>query len=134
MRHFMTTTCAACGLLAATALVPAIAAGEKVTTIISTELEGLEGAEANIVLFEVEPGFATERHIHPGHVFVYVLEGAIEIAVDGEEKKTIAAGEAFQETPDKPMIGRNASSSEGAKFIVFQVGKAGEPLMVAHPN
>lgn len=73
-------------------------------------------------------------HIHPGHVFVYVTEGAIEIAVEGEEPRTISAGEAVYELPDKPMIGRTAGTEEGAKFIVFQVGQSGEPLMVAQPR
>jgi quercetin dioxygenase-like cupin family protein len=62
------------------------------------------------------------------------LEGAIEIDVDGEDPLVVSAGEAIYETPNKPMVGRNASSTEGARFVVFQVGEAGKPLMVAQPE
>lgn len=104
------------------------------TSVLTTELEGMDGMEANIVLEEVEPGWETPRHIHPGHVFVYVLDGTIEIAVEGEEPRKVSAGEAVYEAPNRAMIGRNVSSSEGARLVVFQVGPAGEPLMVATPE
>jgi hypothetical protein len=32
------------------------------------------------------------------------------------------------------MIGRNASSTEGARFVVFQIGPTGKPLMVPQPQ
>lgn len=132
MLRTILAACAASGLLAATALVPTAAQAQAQTTqVLKTELQGGEGMEANIVRFEVQPGWETPRHIHPGHVFVYVTEGAIEIAVEGDEPRTISAGEAVYELPDKPMIGRTAGAEEGAKFIVFQVGPTGEPLMVA---
>ena len=114
------------------ALLASVAHGET-TQILKTELQGEKGREANIVLFDVEPGWETDRHIHPGHVFVYVTEGALEVDVEGEEEQTYSAGEAFYELPDKPMVARTAGSQEGARFIVFQVGPTGEPIMVPHP-
>jgi hypothetical protein len=33
-----------------------------------------------------------------------------------------------------PMVGGNASSTDGARFIMFQVGESGKPLMVAQPQ
>jgi quercetin dioxygenase-like cupin family protein len=95
-----------------------------------TELQGEDGREANIVEFDVGPDWETERHFHPGHVFVYITEGSIEVDVEGNEPQTYSAGEAFYELPDLPMMARTASTDEGAKFIVFQVGPTGEPIMV----
>ena len=112
---------------------PATLAQAETTQVLQTELEGETGREANIVAFDVEPGWETERHIHPGHVFVYVTEGSLEVDVEGEERRTFSAGEAFYELPDKPMVARTAGSQEGARFIVFQVGPTGEPIMVPHP-
>lgn len=110
-------------------------AGEaKTTPVLKTELAGDEGKEANIVLFDVEAGWETERHIHPGHVFVYVTEGSIYVDVEGEDPRTVSAGSAFYELPDKPMVARTASADEGARFIVFQVGPTGKPIMVPHPH
>lgn len=135
MRSLWITACAVAGMFTAGAFIPASAVADAhMTKVLSTELEGMEGMEANIVLEEVEPDWETPRHVHPGHVFVYVLDGTIEIAVEGEEPKRISAGEAVYEAPNRAMIGRNVSSSEGARLVVFQVGPAGEPLMVAQPE
>ncbi len=120
--------------LAAFAATDAVAGGAKTEGVLKSELHGAALDEANIVRFEVEPGWASERHIHPGHVFVYVTEGTLEIDVEGEPQRTVSAGEAFHELPDKPMIARAATATEGAKFVVFQVGPAGEPIMVPHPE
>lgn len=135
MRNLLISAGAATSVLAAIALVPTDAlSDEKVTPLLKTELQGMAGMEANVVLFEVEPGFETERHIHPGHVFIYVMEGAIVIDAEGADLKTVSAGEAVYELPNNPMVGRNASSSEGARFVVFQVGETGKQLMVPQPQ
>ena len=129
MRHLLIT------VVAASALVSAAAFGdERTMPLLHTDLQGIEGMEANIAVVEVDPGFETERHIHPGHVFLYVIEGAIEIDVDGQERLRVSAGEAAHELPNQSMIGRNASSTEGARFVVFQVGPAGEPLEIPQPR
>lgn len=123
--------CALSAFLAFTVFAPAMAGGgAESTPVLKTELEGMEGMEANILRFEVEPGLETERHLHPGHVFLYVTEGSIVIDIEGMEPQTVSAGEAIYEVPDKPMVGRNASATEGAKFILFQIGPADEPLTV----
>ncbi len=109
-------------------------ADEKITPILKQKLEGLDNMEANIALIEADPGWATERHIHPGHVFVYVLEGSIELDVEGQEPVKLGPGEAVYELPNKPMIGRNASSTDGARLIVFQVGESGQELMIPQPE
>jgi quercetin dioxygenase-like cupin family protein len=113
---------------------PATLAQADTTQILQTELEGETGREANIVLFEVESGWETDRHIHPGHVFVYVTDGTLEVDVEGEDPLSVSAGEAFYELPHKPMVARTAGSEEGARFIVFQVGPTGEPIMVPQPH
>jgi quercetin dioxygenase-like cupin family protein len=53
------------------------AAAEKV--LLKQSLKGLEGKEANIVLIEVPAGWQIPPHTHPGNLFVYVLQGTIEI-------------------------------------------------------
>lgn len=133
-RALLTGTATA-GLLAAAFTPTGATAQEAHTTkVLNAELVGESGTEANIVEFEVEPGWRTERHIHPGHVFVHVTEGTIEVDVEGEPLRTVSAGEAFYELPDKPMIARTAGSDEGARFTVFQIGPTGEPIMVPHPE
>ncbi len=114
---------------------PASAGGDqKVTKVLKATLQDMPGKEANIVLFEVGAGWTVKRHFHPGHVFVYVIEGALEINVEGSEPARVEAGGAFHEIPDRPMTAKNVSASEGARFVVFQVGEQGKPLMVAQPQ
>ena len=114
---------------------PASAGGDqKVTKVLNAALQDMSGKEANIVLFEVGPGWTIKRHFHPGHIFVYVLEGALEIDVEGRELSRIEAGGAFHEIPDRPMTAKNVSASEGARFVVFQVGEQGKPLTVYQPQ
>jgi quercetin dioxygenase-like cupin family protein len=127
--------------LSSTALVGATLTGWAVTgalaqaneeVLLKQPLQGLDGKEVNIVLMEVPPGFQTPSHTHPGDLFVYVLEGAVEIELESGEKLAASAGEVIYEPPDQPMVGRNASSSEGARLLIFQVGDEGKPLMVPH--
>lgn len=129
-------TCATLAMLgmAVAGMTAASAQDAETTSVLKAELAGAEGTEANIVLFDVEAGWQAERHVHPGHVFVYVQEGSIHVDVDGVEPRTVSAGDAFYELPDKPMVARTATADEGARFIVFQVGPTGEPIMVPHPD
>ncbi len=92
-------------------------------------LTGVDGKQVIIKHFTIPPGFVGERHFHPGPVFVYVLEGAITIETGGKTQ-TVSAGELYQEPLREVMQGRNQSASEGAKFVVFQVGDAGKPMMI----
>jgi quercetin dioxygenase-like cupin family protein len=127
------TTVAAVALISSSILASSTAiADETITPLLKQALP--DNMEANVLSIEVEPGYQTERHLHPGHVFVYVLEGAVDLVVDGEEPVRLSAGEAAYETPNKPMVGRNVSSTEGARLIVFQVGEAGKPLQIAQPQ
>lgn len=130
--HAVKVSLTATAILLVSAPASVASAADK-TVVLQSDLEDLQGMEANIVRFDVDAGWQTERHIHPGHVFVYVTEGTVEVDVEGEALRTIEAGEAFHELPDKPMVARTVPTDEGARFIVFQVGPRGEPLMVAHP-
>ena len=100
------------------------------TVLIKQPLHGMEGKVAHVVRSDIPPGFQTPRHSHPANVFVYVLEGAIEVELEGVGTKTAKAGEIIYETPDTPMVGRNLSSEEGARILVFHVGEEGEPVQV----
>jgi hypothetical protein len=87
MRKTLTAITTAFTLLLAPAFLSSIVlADEEATPLLKQSLEGMDGMEANVVLFNVEPGFETERHIHPGHLFIYVLEGEIEIDVEGQAR------------------------------------------------
>ena len=101
-----------------------------VKSLLKTPLAGIAGKEANVVLFDVGPGWKIGKHFHPGHVFVYVIQGSIKIEMEGEPVEVMGPGDVLHELPDRNMVVNNISSTEGAKFLVFQVGDVGKPLTV----
>ena len=103
---------------------------EKITSLLKTTLPGMEGKEVNIVHISVPPGFVTERHFHPGHVFIYVLEGAVTIEMEGEAPIKLGPGDVLHEAPNRSMVGKNLSSTHGAELVVFQIGDKDKPLAV----
>ena len=106
------------------------ASKETITPLLKAAVDGVDGKEVVIVHLSAPPGFATAKHFHPGQVFVYVLEGAVTIEIEGDAPLKLGPGDVFQETPGRPMVGRNLSSTHGLKLVVFQVGDTGKPLMV----
>ena len=91
-------------------------------------LPGAEGKEVVVKEFMLEPGYEGDRHEHTGPVFVYVVEGAMEIETE-EGNTTVAAGELYPEPLNVVMRGKNASADEPARIVVFQVNDAGEMMM-----
>ena len=96
----------------------------------SKELTGIPGKEALMLTVEYPPGASDPIHRHEAHVFVYVLEGRVIMQVEGGEEMTLAAGETFYEAPaDVHLMGKNASATEPAKFLVFLVKDVGAPVL-----
>lgn len=116
--------------LCAIPLSPALAE-TTLTPVLTIPIQGMPNTEAKILMFDVDPGWKTDHHIHPGHLFVYILEGSLQLDVDGSDPVVYSVGEAFYELPDLGMVGSNFSTSDRAKFVVFQFGEAGKPLMIA---
>lgn len=102
----------------------------EIKNLMKTPLADMAGKEANVVLLNVAPGWKIDKHSHPGHIFVYVIEGSINIAVEGKPARVIKAGDVVYELPGQSMAANNISSTNGAKLLAFQVGDAGEPLTV----
>ncbi len=100
------------------------------TVLLTTPLEGIAGMEAKVVEINVGPGWKIANHFHPGHVFVYILKGAIKIEVEGKPTRIVRAGEVLHELPNNNMVANNISSTKGASILVFSVGDIGKPLTV----
>ncbi len=101
-----------------------------ITKLLNTPLDGIAGQEANVVLFEVAPGWKIANHFHPGHIIVYMLQGSIKIEVEGKPPRVIGPGDVLYEHPDRNMVANNISSTKGARFLVIGVGDIGKPLTV----
>jgi len=108
-----------------------VAQEAKVTELMSKGLTNLPGKEGLMITVEYPPGSSDPIHRHNAHAFVYVLEGEIVMQVRGGKEVTLTPGQTFYEGPDDVhVVGRNASKTKPAKFIVFLVKDKGAPVLV----
>ena len=97
----------------------------------SKKLREFPGKEGLMITVEYPPGGSDPVHRHDAHAFVYVLEGSIVMQLKGGEEVTLTPGQTFYEGPDDVhVVGRNASSTKPAKFLVFLVKNKGAPVLV----
>jgi len=54
-----------------------------------------DGHVIQMVVVEFEPGAVVARHTHPGVETSYVLEGELQLAIEGKGPMTLKAGESF---------------------------------------
>ena len=103
----------------------------KVAELMSKDLSDCAGKEAVMITVEYPPGSSDPIHRHNAHAFVYVLEGSIVMQVRGGKEVTLTPGQTFYEGPDDVhIVGRNASKTKPAKFVVFLVKNKGAPILV----
>lgn len=102
---------------------PAVAAPQaSVTPLTSEPLPEYPGKEVQMIVVDYPPGSADPVHRHDAHAFVYVLEGSIIMGVKGGREVTLKAGDTFHEGPDDiHTVGRNASATRPARFVVFLI-------------
>lgn len=108
-----------------------VAQEAKVTRLMSKDLTKLPGKEGVMITVDYPPGSSDPIHRHNAYAFVYVLEGSIVMQVRGGKKMVLGPGQTFYEGPnDVHVIGRNASQTKPAKFVVFLVKEKGAPILI----
>ena len=110
---------------------PLIAQDAKVTSLVVKPLPDFPGKAVQMLTVEYPPGGHDPVHRHNAHAFVYVLQGSILMAVNGQQPVTVKAGQTFYEGPnDIHTIGRNASNTMPAKFVVFLLKNKDAPVLI----
>jgi quercetin dioxygenase-like cupin family protein len=111
---------------------PLLAQGAEVTKLMSKDLgEYCPGKEGEMIIVEYAPGWSDPIHRHNAYAFVYVLEGSVVMQLRGGKEVKLTPGQTFFEGPnDVHVIGRDASSTKPAKFLVFLVKNKGAPVLV----
>ena len=103
----------------------------KVTDLMSKDLPNFPGKEGLMITVDYPPGSVDPIHRHNANAFVYVLEGTIVMQVRGGKEVTLTPGQTSYEGPDDVhVVGRNASKTKPAKFVVFLVKDKGAPVFV----
>ena len=110
---------------------PLMAQEPTVRSLMLKELTDIPGKEALMITVEYPPGGSDPVHRHNAPAFLYVLEGSVVMQVKGGKEVTLTPGQVFYEGPDDVhIVGRNASGTKPAKFLVFLVKKKGAPVLV----
>ena len=104
----------------------------KVTSLMSKDLTDISSnKEGLMIMVEYPPNGVDPIHRHNANGFIYVLEGSIVMQVKGGKEVTLTPGQTFYEGPnDVHVVGRNASDSKPAKFLVVFVKDKGAPILV----
>src|SRR6187200_484733 len=103
-----------------------VADSAEVTPLMLKDLADIPGKEVLMITVEYPPGGTDPVHRHDAHAFIYVLEGSIVMQVRGGKEVTLTPGQTFYEGPgDVHTVGRNASRTEPAKFLVLLLKSEG---------
>lgn len=105
-----------------------------VTALFTQTLKDVPGKEVLMLSVTYPPGGGDPVHRHDAHGFIYVLEGEIVMGVRGGKEVHLKPGQTFYEGPhDVHTVGRNASQTQPAKFLVVLLKKKGvQPVLPAH--
>lgn len=119
------------GLLSSVAMAHGGGAGDEVVTpLAQTTLPPQAFKSATAVRVDFSPGASSTAHRHPGHVFVVVLSGEVESALDGQPPQRFKEGEAWYESPGQlHRVTRNASDSEPASLAAWLLSDGKEALV-----
>src|SRR6202000_2420034 len=93
---------------------PRLAIAQQVTAtpLMAEDLADFPGKEGVVLAVEYAPGASEPAHRHNAYVFVYVVEGAVVMQVQGRKEVTLSVGQTFYEAPsDVHVVGRNASKT-----------------------
>jgi quercetin dioxygenase-like cupin family protein len=97
-----------------------------VTPVMQKDIADVAGKEMLMLTVDYPPGAVESIHRHDAYAFVYVLEGSIVEQVRGGKEVTLTPGQTFYEGPsDVHTVGRNASTTKPAKFVVVLLKKKG---------
>lgn len=78
----------------------------------------------------LRPAQGAGRHVHPGGVIGYVLEGEIIFQIEGQPATTLRGGSAFYEPPGATIIHfDNASTIAPAIYLAFYTLSGNQPLI-----
>jgi quercetin dioxygenase-like cupin family protein len=102
-----------------------------VTPLMSKDTPDVPGREMLMLSVEYPAGAVEHIHRHDAYAFVYVLEGSVVEQVRGGKEVTLTPGQTFYEGPnDVHTVGRNASTTKPAKFVVVLLKKKGVPTVL----
>ncbi len=94
------------------------------------KVEFPDGYETVTAIAEVPAGGASGRHTHPGAETGYVLEGDLELDIDGKPPVKLKAGDSYQIPPGAIHDAKNPGDKP-VKILGIYIVTKGKPLAEA---
>ena len=109
--------------LFASALAGAQTPGISSKPLLRSWVSGDEGKESIILAIEIAPGASTGRHTHPGDEYATVLEGTLELRLEGQEPRRVTAGQTYHNPRGVIHETRNVGDGTARTVATFIVDK-----------
>jgi quercetin dioxygenase-like cupin family protein len=112
-------------------MMPKVEAQTGVTAknILQSDMKGGLADETLMQVVEFPANATLPWHMHPdGHEIAYVLEGSAILEIEGQESRTVKAGEGIHVNPN--IVHRGRTEASPAKLLVVRVKPKDKPIMV----
>jgi quercetin dioxygenase-like cupin family protein len=120
--------CVALGFAAGGLQVHAQPPGFTTKLLLKTTYSDDASKDALILSAQLTPRATTGRHRHPGDEYGTVLEGEIELRVDGQEPRRIKAGESYYNPKGVVHESRNPGDKTTKLLSTFIIDKGQPPV------
>jgi quercetin dioxygenase-like cupin family protein len=92
-----------------------------------------DGYSTVTVTGELPPGASAGRHTHPGVEIGYVLDGELDLLVQGQDTKHLKAGDSWQVSPGVPHDAK-VTGDKPLKYIGIYIVDKTKPLASPAPE
>ena len=96
--------------------------------VLRTTLSGDDTKQVLITSAEFSTGTILPRHSHPGDDYTVVLQGTLELNVEGREPQRVSAGQAFHVHPGQVHYTRVLGDTP-VRIVAFWVVEKGKPAI-----
>jgi quercetin dioxygenase-like cupin family protein len=91
------------------------------------DLGSIPGRQAVVAHVEFAPGALVPLHTHAGEEIGYVIEGELELQVEGQPTRIVKAGEGFVVPAGTPHLGKNVGSGKAVVLATY-IHEKGKPV------
>jgi len=104
--------------------------------MLASTITGVEGKEVVMLSVALEAGASSPRHTHPGDCYGSILEGEVELLVEGQEPRRFAAGQAWHNPRGPAHSFRNVGSTPArlVNTLIVDKGKPRTEVVAAPPK
>jgi quercetin dioxygenase-like cupin family protein len=96
------------------------------------KMEFPDGYNTITAIAEISAGGASGRHTHPGAETGYVLDGELELVIDGKPPLKLKAGDSYQ-IPEGAVHDAKASGDKPLKVLGIYIVSKDKPLATPAP-